>query len=61
VTPYESPPGTMWEFEEELYVMLEETPMGPNIPYRRYVNLDDGSVQWIGRHSHRDDDSEMFT
>jgi len=48
----------MWEFEGELYVMLEETPMGP---YRRYVNLGDGSVQWIGRHSHRDDDSEMFT
>ncbi len=62
MTPYDAPTGSVWDFEGELFVMLDErmSTDATSSPYRRYLRLVDGKTEWIGRYSHRDDVSEMI-
>ncbi len=57
--PYESPAGSVWDFEGELFVVLAEF-MDENTPngYRRYFSLDAGRLCWMGDNSIRDNASE---
>lgn len=64
MTPYDAPIGTVWDFEGELFVMLDEYMRDDECHgdlYRRYLGLVDGKIQWMGQYSLRDDDSKMFT
>ncbi len=76
MTPYDAPSGSVWEFEGELFVMLEKqinflsnllnerrAPSRRSSPflYRRYVSLDDGRLMWLGHGSRRDHNSKELT
>jgi len=59
VTPYDAQTGNVWDFEGELFIMLDV--FMSDLPYRMYVSLDTGKFCWMGRHSARDDNSELVT
>ena len=58
--PYDSPSGTVWDFQGEFFVMLDEF-MHPAMllnGYRRYLSLETGELCWMGNNSERDGLSE---
>ena len=57
MSPYDAPTGSVWDFEGELFVMLDEK-ISLRVPYRRYVSLDTGQLMWMGQYSYRDGSSE---